>query len=152
MTEIFQIIARLIESITVLRKGRGNPIQVSKIFDLRQGLWCHGCNKSWTQWVTSSLPQYSDYFFSSCLHMYKISILTHWIPFPACFALTFCDRLYNLLPELACHTSQGMTTFHSTLDLAEFNRIYHHIAEGTMGSHPSVRDLQSMTRLVMAWM
>ena len=113
-----------------------------------------GCNKSWTQWVTSSLPQYSDYFFPSCLHMYKIrlSILTHWILFPACFALTFCDTLYNLLPELACHTSQGMTTFHSASDLAEFNRIYHHIAEGTMGSHPSVRDLQSMTRLVMAWM
>ena len=43
-----------------------------------------------------------------------------------------------------------MTAFPS--GLGENNRIYHHIAEGTRESHPSVHDLQSKTKLAELWM
>ena len=44
---------------------------MSKICNPRQDLRCRWCYNSLTQWVPSSLPQYSDYFSNSCLNMYK---------------------------------------------------------------------------------
>ena len=46
----------LIESITTLRKGQGNPIQMSMILQSRQGLQSRGCRKSWTRGWDSLVP------------------------------------------------------------------------------------------------
>ena len=46
----------LIESITTLWKGQGNPIRVSMICNPRRGLSSRGCCKSWTQEWDSLVP------------------------------------------------------------------------------------------------
>ena len=52
---------RIIESITTLWKGQGNPIRVSMICNPRRGLPSRGCCKSWTRgWDSLSLPQCGD--------------------------------------------------------------------------------------------
>ena len=47
---------RLIESITTLWKGQGNPIRVSMICNPRRGLPSRGCCKSWTRGWDSLVP------------------------------------------------------------------------------------------------
>ena len=47
---------RLIESITTLWKGQGNPIRVSMICNPRRGLPTRGCCKSWTRGWDSNVP------------------------------------------------------------------------------------------------
>ena len=51
----FQSIS-LIESVTTLRKGQGNPIRVSMICNPRRGLPSRGCRKSWTRGWDSLVP------------------------------------------------------------------------------------------------
>ena len=48
--------ATLIESITTLWKGQGNPIRVSMICNPRRGLPSRGCGKSWTREWDSLVP------------------------------------------------------------------------------------------------
>ena len=119
-----KIMKRLIESNTTLREGRGNPIQVSKICNPRRGLPSHGCWKSWTRGLAGfrspSLNVAIDYFSHSWLKMCKISLKrTFDATFLGCLALTFCDVISELLPEWACVTLQGGTTFLPTSKLAD---------------------------------
>ena len=61
-----------------------------------------------------------DYFSHSCLKMCKIDIKrTLDSTFLDCLALTFCDVIGDLLPEWACLTLQGGTTFLLTSKLAD---------------------------------
>ena len=105
----------IIESNTTLREGRGNPIQVSKICNPRRGLPSRGCCKSWTRGWDSQVPPSMwciDYFSHSCPKMRKICLKrTLDATFLDCLALTFCDVIGELLPEWACLTLQGGTTF-----------------------------------------
>ena len=64
-----QVFSGLIESITTLREGRGNPIRVSKICNPWRGLPSRGCCKSWTHGdgIPESLPQRDVWLFFSYL-------------------------------------------------------------------------------------
>ena len=114
---------RLIESNTTLREGRGNPIRVSKISNPRRGLSSSGCCKILDTRIgfpSPSLNVVIDYFSHSCLKMCKICIKrTLDATFLDCLALTFCDVIGELLPEWACLTLQGGTTFLLTSKLAD---------------------------------
>ena len=61
-----------------------------------------------------------DYFSHSCLKMCKMCIKrTPDATFLDCLALTFCDVIGELLPEWACLTLQGGTTFLLASKLAD---------------------------------
>ena len=61
-----------------------------------------------------------DYFSRSCLKMCKICLKrTLDATFLDCLAVTFCDVIGELLPEWACLTLQGGTTFLLTSKLAD---------------------------------
>ena len=61
-----------------------------------------------------------DYFSHSCLKMCKICLKrTLDATSLDCLALTFCDVIGELLPEWACLTLQGGTTFLLTSKLAD---------------------------------
>ena len=99
----------LIESITTLREGLGNPKP-------RRGLQILDT----IGFPSPSLNVVIDYFSHSCLKMYKICLKrTLDATFLDCLALTFCDVIGKLLPELACLTLQGGTTFLLTSKLAD---------------------------------
>ena len=49
-------ISGIIESITTLRKGHGNPIRVSIICNPRRGLPSRGCCKFWARGWDSHVP------------------------------------------------------------------------------------------------
>ena len=67
-----------------------------------------------------SLNVVIDYFFHSCLKMCKIcQKRTIDATFLDCLALTFCDVIGELLPEWACLTLQGGTTFLLTSNLGD---------------------------------
>ena len=67
-----------------------------------------------------SLNVVIDYFSHSCLKMCKIRLKrTLDATFLDCLALTFCDVIGELLPEWACLTLQGGTTFLLTSKLAD---------------------------------
>ena len=67
-----------------------------------------------------SLNVVIDYFSHSCLKMCKICLKrTPDATFLDCLALTFCDVIGELLPEWACLTLQGGTTFLLTSKLAD---------------------------------
>ena len=67
-----------------------------------------------------SLDVVFDYFSHSCLQMCKICLKRILdATFLDCMALTFCDVIGELLPEWACLTLQGGTTFLLTSKLAE---------------------------------
>ena len=57
ITWIFHVAnSRIIESITTLWKGQGNPIRVSMICNPQRGLPSCGCCKSWTRGWDSLVP------------------------------------------------------------------------------------------------
>ena len=67
-----------------------------------------------------SLNVVFDYFSHSCPKMCKICLKRIIdATFLDCFALTFCDVIGELLPEWACLTLQGGTTFLLTSKLAD---------------------------------
>ena len=67
-----------------------------------------------------SLNVVFDYFSHSCLKMCKICLKrTLDATFLDCLALTFCDVIGELLPEWACLTLQGGTTFLLTSKFAD---------------------------------
>ena len=67
-----------------------------------------------------SLNVVFDYFSHSCLKMCKKCLKrTLDATFLDCLALTFCDVIGELLPEWACLTLQGGTTFLLTSKLAD---------------------------------
>ena len=67
-----------------------------------------------------SLNVVLDYFSHSCIKMCKICLKrTLDVTFQDCLALTFCDVIGELLPEWACLTLQGGTTFLLTSKLAD---------------------------------
>ena len=67
-----------------------------------------------------SLNVVIDYFSHSCLKMCKICLKgTLDATFLDCLGLTFCDAIGELLPEWACLTLQGGTTFPLTSKLAD---------------------------------
>ena len=67
-----------------------------------------------------SLNVMIDYFSHSCLKIFKICIKrTLDTTFLDCLVLTFCDVIGKLLPEWACLTLQGGTTFLLTSKLAD---------------------------------
>ena len=66
-----------------------------------------------------SLNVVFDYFSHSCPKMFKIRLKrTLDVTFLDCLALTFCDVIGELLPEWACLTLHGGTTFLLTAKLA----------------------------------
>ena len=68
----------------------------------------------------SSLNVVFDYFSHSCPKMCEICLeRTLDTTFLDCLALTFCDVIGSLLPEWACLTLQGGTTFLPTSKLAD---------------------------------
>ena len=70
--------------------------------------------------LSPSLNVVIDYFSHSCLKMCKICLKrTLDATFLDCLALTFCDVIGELLPEWACLTLQGGTTFLLTSKLAD---------------------------------
>ena len=67
-----------------------------------------------------SLNVVFDYFSHSCPKMCKICLKRPLdATFLDCLALTFCDVIGELLPEWACLTLQGGTTFLLTSKLAD---------------------------------
>ena len=79
-----------------------------QIFDTRMGF------------PRPSLNVVIDYFSHSCLKMCKIGIKrTLDATSLHCLALTFYDVIGDLLPEWACLTLQGGTTFRLTSNLAD---------------------------------
>ena len=71
--------------------------------------------------LSPSLNVVIDYISHSGLKMCKICLKrTLDATFLDCFALTFCDIIVELLPESACLTLQGGTTFLLTSKLADF--------------------------------
>ena len=67
-----------------------------------------------------SLNVVFDYFSHSCPKMCKICLKRPLdVTFLDCLALTFCDVIGELLPEWACLTLQGGTTFLLTSKLAD---------------------------------
>ena len=69
-----------------------------------------------------SLNVVIDYFSHSCLKMCKICLKrTLDATFLDCLALTFCDVIGDLLPEWACLTLRGGTTFLLTSKLADIS-------------------------------
>ena len=56
---------RIIQSITTLRKGQGNPIRVSMICNPQRGLLRHECCKSRTRGWDSLVPSASDWLLFS---------------------------------------------------------------------------------------
>ena len=71
-----------------------------------------------------------------------------------CLALTFCDVIGELLPEWACLTLQGGTTFLLMSKLADIpvSRVRNSCLKSEKReSYPSVHDLQSTTRLAESW-
>ena len=67
-----------------------------------------------------SLNVVFDYFSHSCPKMCKICLKRQLdATFLDCLALTFCDVIGELLPEWACLTLQGGTTFLLTSKLAD---------------------------------
>ena len=91
-------------------------------FQSRRGLPSRGCSKSWTRGWDSRVPSLNvvfDYFSHSCPKMCKICLkCTPDAPFLDCLALTFCYVIGELLPEWACLTLQGGTTFLLTSKMA----------------------------------
>ena len=70
--------------------------------------------------ASPSLNVVFDYFSHSCLKMCKKCLKrTLDATFLDCLALTFCDVIGELLPEWACLTLQGGTTFLLTSKLAD---------------------------------
>ena len=115
-------VVRLIESNTTLRERRGNPIRVSKICYIHD----EACrvvdvaNLGHDDGIPKSLPQCGVYFSHSCQKMCKICLKRPLdATFLDCLALTFCDFIGELLPEWACLTLQGGTTFLLTSKLAD---------------------------------
>ena len=106
-----------------MREGRGNPIQASKMCNLRQDLLSRGCCKLWTLalgFLSPFLNVVIDYFSHSCLKMCQICLkLTLDATFLHCVALTFCDVIGELLAEWIYLTLQGGTTFLLTSKLAD---------------------------------
>ena len=70
-----------------------------------------------------------------------------------CEQLNFCGvPIFLVFMEGPIPEFQYQQKSYFLYDLWRNNRIYHHIAEGTRESHPSVHDLQSKTRLAKSWM
>ena len=129
---------RLIESYITLRKGQGNPIQVSNICNPRRGFLSCGCFKSLTRgWDTRVHRNVViDYHPHSCVKNVQAMSKTHTRrDFSILFGvdalwrhrrvtsgmgLTLCDVIGDLLSEWACLILQGGT-----------NWIYNHMAERT---------------------
>ena len=77
---------RLIESITTLRKGQGNPILVSMICNPRRGLQSIGFSKSWTRGWGSLVPSAMRWliiFLPRLLFFIKSPILTSFYLYKA---------------------------------------------------------------------
>ena len=67
-----------------------------------------------------SLNVVFDYFSHSCPKMCKICLKrTLYATFLDCLALTFCDVIFELLPERACLTLRSGTTFRLTSKLVD---------------------------------
>ena len=112
---------RLIESNTTLREGRENPIRVSKICNPRRGLPSRRCSKSWTRGWDSRVPPSMW-----CLIIFLILVQKcakyYKRPRRDFSRLFGVDVLYVIgesLPEWACLTLQGGTTFLLTSKLAD---------------------------------
>ena len=81
--------SRLTESITMLRKRRRNPIQVSNICNPRRGLLSCACCKSWTQGWDSGVPPTTRWLIiflllAKCINPTTKSNKQRWFPSSSC--------------------------------------------------------------------